>query len=210
MKRAASNRAGVDQLVPYVQHIYTDKLTLPPRVESILRVTKTTEQLAAINQSATTPVADSFSFYLSNVCNDYSSYTAIFDQYRILALEVMFTPQANEALITSAQPTGQYATVIDYDDNTNLGSMAAALNYANCIVSPMTGSQRRCFKPRVASALYNGSFVGYGNIAAPWIDCSTSNVVHYGIKTFTDTGYSGAIQVINVTIRAVIEFRATR
>lgn len=206
----AGNRAGVDQLVPYIQHIYTDKLTLPPRVETILRVTKTTEQLAFINQSASTPVADSMSFTLASICNDYSSYTAIFDQYRILALEVMFTPQANEALITSAQPTGQYATVIDYDDNTNLGNMAAALNYANCIVCPMTSSQRRCFKPRVASALYNGSFVGYGNIAAPWIDCSTSNVVHYGIKTFCDTGYSGAIQVINATIRAVIEFRATR
>lgn len=197
-----------NELVPFRQTLYTDKLELPKRVEQTYKVVKTSEVLASITQSSSVGVGFNFTFTLANNVPDYTYYTYVFDQYRITHAELIITPQAQQALISATQPQGTFATCLDYDNNSNPISMGQVLGFSTAVSCPVTSPMRRCLHPRVALAAYNGSFLGYVNSSAPWIDCSSTNVVHYGIKGFVDTGAAGSLAVFNVLARVVVEFRS--
>jgi hypothetical protein len=108
-----------------------------------------------------------------------SQFAALFDQYRIDMLEVWITPKLTAA--TNDLNTA-YLTVIDFDDSTSLTTYNSGLDYQNCVTSTVYQSQYRRFKPHIAIAGYTGAFGGYTNATAPWIDWSSANVIHYGIK----------------------------
>lgn len=136
-----------------------------------------------------------------------SSLTAVFDQYRIPLIEVCFRPRANFEYSASAN-TGQLITVIDLDDSVPLTTMGQAADYANALIGRGIDSQRRVFRPHCALAAYSGTFTSYANVASPWIDCTSSGVIHYGVKTAwsqTDSVYS-----VDFTVRILAEFRNVR
>jgi hypothetical protein len=137
--------------------------------------------------------------------NDYASYSAVFDQYRMMGVEVTLFPGTASTLSTVF---GRVHTVIDYDDATSI-TPAQALDYPNCIISGPADTQVRSFKPHAANALYAGGvFTSFGNVASPWIDCSSAGVVHYGLKVAVSP------TVVAVTfdsvVRVWLEFRNVR
>jgi hypothetical protein len=143
--------------------------------------------------------------------SDFASWAVVFDQYRIIAAEVYFEPVLPSALLTGTTPIGKLFTVIDYDDATALPTQAAALAYDNCISTTLFQRQRRCLKPRIALAAYgSGAFTSYANESAPWIDCASPSVAHYGVKAYCDFGAAGALQKWQMILRTIVEFRAAR
>jgi hypothetical protein len=182
---------------------------LPKKVGSVYSCVKTTIMENSISQSAATPVWNQYPVALNPNGADFTSLAAVFDQYRIPIVEMTFTPHSNSSSGT-APSSGQLLTVIDYDDSLGLGSIAAAVAYADCVSSPTYKMQRRCFRPRVAVAAYSTAFTSYANLEAQWIDCSSPLVAHYGIKAIADTGTAGSLVAWDVIIRCYFEFRSTR
>jgi hypothetical protein len=199
-------------MVPWNQNtLYTDAHYLSASSSNVYRSKHTRSNLIFLAQSASIPVSVAFNGQASSLITDWSSWAAVFDQYRIVGLEIFIEPVSGTSLATSTLPSGKLYTVIDYDDSTVLATINAALAYDNCIATTSYQRQRRCFAPRIALAAYGSSaFSSYANEAAPWIDCSSGTVEHYGLKAITEAGTAGALIVWMLTCRAEVEFRAAR
>jgi len=161
--------------------------------------------------SANTGVtANGFSFSLSNLPN-YTEFTSLYDQYRILQASVSFLPYANSS--SSGSVTGSFpgiiASAIDYDD-ASLPGTTDLQQYESYKRNPAFLEFVRTIKPRVAIATYNGStFTGYANQYAPWIDANSPNVPHYGLKTviFNST-YTTSTPVYEVEVQLTFQVRS--
>jgi len=196
--------------VPWNQDPLTDRLLLPRSVGGVYTTRKLLASDGFIQQSSTVPTYGTLTVSFANNCTDYTSLAAVFDQYRIMAVEVVLRAVANQSSV-NAQSKGFLHTVIDYDDSTALTSLAQAQAYENCISTPVYFSQRRCFKPRVAVATYgSGAFTSFSNMEAPWIDAASSNVTHYGVKYALDIGNAGELQAWDLVVTTVFQFRASR
>jgi hypothetical protein len=136
-----------------------------------------------IQSSVTVNSYGSLQFLLSDL-NEVASYTAIFDQYRITSITLEFLPCSTAAVpnATASSFTPVMYTAIDYDDNGVPSSLATVLNYANVRYHQCGSRFKMTFKPHIAVAGYTGTFGGYVNIPAPWIDAASTNVQHYGVK----------------------------
>jgi hypothetical protein len=130
--------------------------------------------------------AGGYFFTLTGNVSAASTLVSLFDQYRFLAARFRIIPRQNLiAPVTSTYPPLYVA--IDYDNATAPSSRAAIQAYSNCSETQVYESVERVFCPHVALAAYNATFGGYANAAKMWIDSSTSNVQHYGVKYWIDT-----------------------
>ncbi len=130
--------------------------------------------------------------------------TAIFDQYRIVLVEIWLCPQQDESLSYDVN----LASVIDYDDATALTTYASALDYVNVVSTNGLVAHYRKFVPHCSLAAYSGSFTSNANVAAPWIDAVSTSVQHYGFKV----ALSQSTQVLSydMTYRLTTEWRNVR
>jgi hypothetical protein len=163
-----------------------------------------------VSAFTTSSGANSFgnlSFTFSQL-GDYTNYASVFDQYRIKAVEVTLLPNADLPLL-SASVTGHLWSVIDYDDATNYSSIAAAMDVPNVVVSAVTDTIVRSFKPHCAVGAYASSaFSSFANMSDQWIDCGSSGVVHYGMKFAASA--TGVAVVYDASIKFYMEFRNVR
>jgi cellobiose phosphorylase len=138
----------------------------------------------------------------------YSSFSAIFDQYRITDIEVWLIPGLSTSALQSGV-SGNYYTVTDYDDDTTPTSSTALTQYTNVMQTPLNQGQYRRWKPHVAEALYGGgAFTSYGNIPAPWIDVASNSVKHYGFKAISaGAASSGTVISFQLIVRIHFECR---
>jgi hypothetical protein len=139
---------------------------------------------------------------------NFSSWSTVFDQYRILRAKVWIVPRVSQVSSTSANP-GQLVTVIDYDDGNALSSFAAGLQYSNALVAPGLQGHYRDFAPHIAVGAYSGTFTSYANMdATTWIDAASTGVSFYGLKaasTVTDATYT-----YDINVRLHVQFRNSR
>lgn len=199
MVRAGSSSAqqGIMQLRFPLRETIDNRVY--PFIQSVAAITITSSNVAN--------VFNAFSFSLSQL-DQVSSLIAVFDQYRIRMVEVEFLPGVNDNN-TTATNTGLFTTVIDYDDSSSLTSFNQALDYSNALTGTGYEAQRRVFQPHAALAAYSGTFTSYGNVQSPWIDCSSTTVAHYGVKTaWTPTSVTG--QIMTMLPKFWIEFRNVR
>jgi hypothetical protein len=177
--------------------------TINNRSYSVIQTSATVNTLTSSSVSVT---YGNFSYTLSLI-DQVNSFTAVFDQYRIRMVELTFYPRVTVESLNTVN-TGLLATVIDYDDASNLTSFAAALDYENCLVGRGLDPQKRTFIPHVAMAAYSGAFTSFANVGDQWIDCASTGVVHYGAKTawtITDVAYT-----MDAVSRVWLEFRNVR
>jgi len=171
------------QKVDYV----TSSVVLPkPSGQLTFRQLGPITQLSVTGGAATAPVA---TFALSGL---YGAGTLInlFDLYRIDAIRATIRP--NNTAIGLADPTVTNLVplywVLDYNDGASLSSAAAATEYDNCMVLSPAESATRTFIPRyqvVAKSVGGTNFLSdYGQ----WIDTSSSDIIHYGMKFFIPPG----------------------
>jgi hypothetical protein len=211
----SGRKDGENQMVPFnVLTNLTDRMRFPSLQERVFVCVQSLEIVSWLASTASTINANFYIATLANVCGtNLSSFTAIFDQYRIDCIELWLTPNQNAVASAATYATSpNLATVLDYDDSSLLGSMSQATAYASCIHTEVFEKQRRCFKPRIAYAAYGaGAFSSYANERAGWIDCSSSNVVHYGMKALCDAdgNTSGPHASWDLFAKAQVSFRAT-
>jgi len=138
--------------------------------------------------------------------NQFSSFAAIFDQYRIMEVEFWILPTNSTGLTSNS--SGNLYTTIDYDDANVLTSVASALQYENVTVTPLqsTGVYRK-FRPHQAVSAYQGTFAGFQNEKSQWNDCAYPNIQHFGLKTIADPTPSATQVTIVIESRLWVQFR---
>lgn len=164
-----------------------------------------------IVSSTITESAGAIQFSLSSIAN-VSSYTTIFDKYRIKQVRVRFVPYQAEGVITSGVTAGPLYTVLDYDDNNSV-TVAQALSYDNLKMSPVGAYFERTLTPKVALAAYSGSvftaFAQAGN--SQWLDAASPGIPYYGLKYALPVGLVATGTIIWTTIITIeLEFSHPR
>jgi len=161
--------------------------------------------------SANTGVtANGFTFALSNLPN-YTEFTSLFDQYRILQASVSFLPYSNSSqsgTVNSSFP-GIIGSAVDYDD-ASLPAQTDLQQYESYKRNSCYVEFVRTIKPRLAIATYNGStFTGYANKYAQWIDANSPGVPHYGLKTvITGSTYTASTPIYEVEVQLTFQVRS--
>jgi hypothetical protein len=150
----------------------------------------------------------------------YTSWTAVFDSYRIVEIETTFIPnyQSDSTLVTTAQaltmPAQQLWYVVDLDDAQVVSPLTSIMEYENArcidINSPRPVTVK--YKPHVALSAYSGSFTSYANSLSSWIDCGSPTVQYYGLKFGIPCPIvvSFAVPSFSVVCKYVVEFRSVR
>jgi hypothetical protein len=153
-----------------------------------------------ITASTTISTGYAYQFNLGSLPSA-SSFTALFDRYKIREINVQFNPVSTSAVVTGPPMT----TVIDYDDATvSVNSELFQRDTAQQI--PVGEYFERTFQPRIALAAYAGTFTGFANVAPPYMDVSSSGIQHYGLKVLLPA-MSAAVNVYTVTARIRISFK---
>lgn len=152
---------------------------------------------AGIVAAAGTPVTPTYTFSLSDIDNT-SSFTGLFDQYRIEAVRFIIRPNNNSiGLVTNSTTAIEpMYCVIDYDNNNALTSAGQARSYDNCMIIAPGESACRTFTPRLAMAAYqSSSFIGFTNEKKQWLDSASPAILHYGIKIYIPAATAGQTQL---------------
>jgi len=157
-------------------------------------------------------LSSSSAVYSKNVTtgdvNQYSSFAAIFDQYRFVQIELWAEPFGPGASSTYINSTGaRVYSVTDFDDSNNLTSGTQATQYQNVTVSNLNEGIYRSCRPHIAVAAYGGAFTQFKNEVSDWIDVASTGVQHYGFKFLTDPTAANNDVVFNFFVRVHIEFR---
>jgi len=138
----------------------------------------------------------------------FSSFAAVFDQYKIQKVEMWLNPTGPATMPGYALTNGtRFISVTDYDDSNAVGSSGSLLKYENASVGSLQMGHYRSFQPHIALAAYNGAFGGYHNIASDWIDCASTSVQHYGIKAGVDATTSNGDFKVEGFSRVTVLFR---
>jgi hypothetical protein len=178
-------------------------------VDRIYTAEQQIEVLSACTSSAAVATFTAWNVSLNSFTQQ-ASFTALFDQYRIVETEYRFVPRY-VAADNNVVNAGLFHSVIDYDDSNLLAAVTDALSYNNCRMwSPGQNMNKLVlhFKPHVALAAFSGAFTSYANVVSPWLDCASSGVTHFGIKTaWTATS---AVLVMDLYIRVKAEFKNLR
>ncbi len=138
---------------------------------------------------------------------NYANWTGVFDQYRITRAEFWIVPRSSSNFIPGVNHS-LLSSVVDYDDDTPLASVAQSMNYPSNLTTPGSNGHYHIFTPHVAVAAYSGAFTSYGNRTNMWIDCASPSVRHYGMKFVIDP--TDVVYTYDFIIRAAIEFRNPR
>jgi hypothetical protein len=162
------------------------------------------ETLSAFSSSTTVPVFYGTYFTVGSL-DQFSSLSAVFDQYRVDEVEWWCVPNNH---VTSQNGGGFLTSVVDYDDANALSTVPQALDYQNALTNEASAGHYRRFKPHAAVAMYSGTFASYGNIESPWIDCASPSVQHYGIKIAVTA--MSSISGYNTITRLLVSFRNVR
>jgi len=110
--------------------------------------------------------------------------TALFDQFCIYSVFVKIMMTGNQ-IITPAVSYGQLYTAIDYDNASNISTVAAISQYSSMEMSEIIPgkSHERYMKPCVGAIV--GSSGGSGVTTSPqrmWVNSSASSQPHYGFR----------------------------
>jgi hypothetical protein len=209
---AGVNPAGDSAIIPWNSNMaMTDSFKLPTLPSSVLHQIQVVNFPGFLAQSSSVPVTNAFTVS-ANLFTGFAHAAALFDQYRIVGIEVYFNPQTTEGIPTTTigPPKGLLRTVLDFDDGNALTSAGNAEAYSTCISTEVVKPQRRSYQPRCAQAAYSGTFAGFSNVPAPWIDAASNTVQHYGLKFWIDAGTTGNTVAYDIVCRAYFQFRSTR
>jgi len=155
--------------------------------------------VTTITTSTSSVVFTACQFQVSGMGN-ISALQGLFDQYRIVGVEVLIVPQSNFIAAAATATAGMMHSVVDYDDATPLANEQNALDYQNCLTSSASDGHFRKFVPHAAVAAYSGAFTSFTNVESPWIDAAYPSVQHYGLKVVNTTASVATELLIYATL----------
>lgn len=170
-------------------------------------------QLAPLISPATAGVWEVNKAFILNDLDQVTTFTALFDAYRIDRVTVTYWPKGTQnpmGAALTAQNTKMY-TAIDLDDVANLGTVAALRQYETCVITTANRKIVREIVPRVASSLYNGITAAYSESKAGlWVDCAYPAVEHYGIRAMLEATLAAGDATYDVTAEYIVSFKNVR
>lgn len=187
---------SLDQQIPHFSSVGS----LDNKVFNFVQMKNLTTVLTG---SVSVPTFYAVSFNASTHINQWTSFNAIFDQYRIMGIEAWIIPGMTGTTTTNNQTQSLYS-VTDYDDASTPSSTDNLLQFTNVIVSPSTNGHYRKWRPHIAVASYSGAFTSFANKPSDWIDVASGSVQHYGLKVGLDAGVAINVQLY---VRIHIQFR---
>lgn len=137
----------------------------------------------------------------------YTEFTALYDQYRIMAMKIRLSPRANSAEAGTNQGLIKMWTAIDYDDNTPITAISDMLQRPNVKQTKSSQEHVRYFKPRInvpTPGIVN-TIPGQSSTRG-WLDCDNPSIPHYGLKVLVDQLPSGA-QSWDVSVTYYLAFK---
>lgn len=149
-----------------------------------------TVQLANIDASHLANVYGAITFKLTDLPN-YTEFTNLFDRYRINAVKLTIVPlvtsnDVNPATTLFTLPNVH--TAIDYNDNSNPGSMNELMQYSNYRCTRANKVHSRYFKPSVLQSNYETAVAtAYTPAWKRWLTCDDPVTPHYCLKYGLDT-----------------------
>lgn len=123
-----------------------------------------------------------YRFMLQDV-DQYATFTALYDSYRIDKIKVTINPMQNS--ISTPTKNAIFLGYVDPDDYTAPASLAVMREVQNCRVLSTTKQTTFTFKPKCQLEIKNtgGTSNSIGMYQRnPWIDCAIVDVPHYGLK----------------------------
>lgn len=163
----------------------------------------------SLNFHSTSTTVETFNNIVSqaSAVDQWTSLIVVFDQFRIVEVEHFLMPHTSAITSNTASP-GISVSVVDYDDNTNLSTVASALDYQNALVGDAITGHHRIYKPHCAVAAYQGAFTAYANEESPWLDAAYGNTYHYGCKFAF--GITDVVYKFDVLTRLHLQLRNVR
>jgi hypothetical protein len=177
----------------------------------VYTVAKMIDLGTTLTSTTSAPGLYAFAFKLADL-SEYTSFTSIFDQYRIDSVEITILPQTIPSTTSSASvPFANLAVVTDYDDASALANWALHLNYQNVqVISPGQRHKRKIIPHAQSAQVTLGSTVNTFSLARPWIDCSNVAVQHFGFKVGVQQSTSSNVSLWYPYFRYTVSFRNVR
>jgi hypothetical protein len=177
---------------------------------SIHNVLQTVKIGSILSSSNTLPTFAGVYFTANAHISQFSSWAAVFDQYRIEEMEVWLEPDVTNLSTVTNLGLSKFYSIVDYDDANTPVQISDLMQYSNVIVSGATTGHYRKWRPHVAMAAFQSTFTGYANVASPWLDCASGDIQHYGIKVGMDALPSTLASVVVATVRIWVQFKNVR
>lgn len=139
-------------------------------------------------------------FALSQVPG-FAELTAMYDQYKICGVKVIFLPPFTEKSTISVvdQPncSARFLSVIDYSDFSGPANMDELRQYETCKMTPIHEKHTRY----IPGPKYTN--VGSGQIVSDWVNTATPTTQWFGLKVGTDAMNSTGILSFNYNVEAI-------
>lgn len=146
-----------------------------------------------------TNIAGAYQFNLAQLPG-VSEFSALFDQYKITGVKISFTPGTTQSVNNildsnpgsssingSAMSFNRFHSAIDYDDSSTPSSEAQLMEYGSHKSSPGNRTHSRFIRPKILQEVYRSALAtSYRPISGQYIDMSTTDVPHYGLKVWCD------------------------
>jgi len=197
-------RNGSARLPKFV--LWSIQAQVPPQrnLQSDNRIYQITQMIdygTVLTSSNVGPAFGGQNFQLNSL-PQVASWTAIFDQFKIDAIETWL----QAAQTNNGGHTGWLYSAVDYDSGAAPASIAAIQQYSNVKESSIQTGHYHKFVPHVAVGAYTGTFTGYANQTSQWIDSNSPTTQHYGqvfaVSQTTDNGL-----IFNLQARLHLSFR---
>lgn len=162
-----------------------------------------------LNMGTGTGFSLAYSFTIQDLPG-YTEFAQLFDSYRINLVTVRYDWSKNDASSAGGIVNAPMMyNVIDKDDDTALGTLSEALQYGNCIVHNFGQNPtfQRSFVPCIASATYRSAVTtAYSRKSRQWLDFSTTDVPHYGIKYWVAIAGTPALDLGSIQQCVTVNF----
>jgi len=156
-------------------------------------------------------------FKISDVAG-YAEFSAIYDFYKISAIQIRFIPAANVTTTTVQQTfySNRFFSVLDYNDNTTPTSLNDLREYGNCKMTPGTKIHKRFFKPKLQVAVDEDGGAGssYGVVQFPknpWVSMGSNQTEYFAIKYGLEhPSLSANTELYVIECKYYLQFKSTK
>jgi len=184
-----------------------DKTPMSSKRNPVYTFVQTVEQGGFLIPSLTLDVIAGYQFRLDQLpSTDLTAYQTLFDQYRIIEVQLQFismNPSATEAPLY---------TCIDYDSSTAV-TINQIEQYSTLQISQGQFTTLRTLTPRARLPAYTTATASQAanSTAGQWFDIGTPSVSYYGVLVgIPASSASSATAAYRVTARFVMQFKNVR
>lgn len=200
-----SSKGGQNRELPMASMSYSGPvMTKADKTSYDLHTVVLVQDIAAVS-IGTGIMSPTFSFENPSSTQDWTNVIAIYDEYRTLAMELLFIPNMEDCLdtVNLALNHEPVYTVVDRDTNSALTSYALASNYPSMVPHSLTKRWSVTMKMKGPSLEISSSLVSGESL---WLNCQAAPLLCGSIKVIS-VGLSASQTYGRFCVRYRVQFR---